>query len=261
MKTFAKLIFIGFCSTIARVVAQMFIPESTQTVLLPSVFVQSNTLPIVFTIYGFFSYTIIAALFLFIQKQLNGNKIFQGVKYGFFCAIIWIAYLFEPLPHVQPLDRISYPLADGIALLVMGVLLGLLFGRNSAKEKADISIKAETIPFLSIMLSFLVGRLLMYSVIGIYSNYHNKTPSTILWALVTGCAVACSVIWFKHYLGKKKSKTIFAGIVMYGINITLFNFFVPLVFASDTPDLIIRTVVDIIFVALACIFVDKKYKY
>ena len=85
-------------------------------------------MPVAFTIYGIFAYSLIAALFLLIRKRTGGNRIWQGLRYGFACCAVWIVYLWEPLPHVAPLDRITYPVADGLALIVMGLLLGWLVG-------------------------------------------------------------------------------------------------------------------------------------
>ena len=87
-------------------------------------------MPVAFTIYGIFAYSLIAALFLLIRKRTGGNRIWQGLRYGFACCAVWIVYLWEPLPHVAPLDRITYPVADGLALIVMGLLLGWLLGRQ-----------------------------------------------------------------------------------------------------------------------------------
>lgn len=37
--------------------------------------------------------------------------------------------------------------------------------------------------------------------------------------------------------------------LLFGLDLLLFNFFMPLVFNADIPDLIIRTIVDILAVA------------
>lgn len=101
----------------------------------PSIFAQNGTMPLAFTIYGVFAYSIIAALFLFIRNQMQGNRLLQGFQYARFCCAIWVTYLWEPLPHVAPLDRITYPIADSLALLVMGLLLGLLLGNRDNAQK------------------------------------------------------------------------------------------------------------------------------
>ena len=105
-------------------------PTGEQTVLSPSIFAQNGTMPVAFTIYGIFAYSLIAALFLLIRKRTGGNRIWQGLRYGFAC---WRSVDRLPLgasAPVTPLDRITYPVADGLALIVMGLLLGWLFGQT-----------------------------------------------------------------------------------------------------------------------------------
>ena len=130
VKNILKILLIGLAATIVRIIGQLFIPAGEQTVLSPSVFAQNGTMPLVFTVYGIFAYSLIAALFLLIRNRLGGNRILQGLKYGLSCCVVWIAYLLEPLPHVAAIDRITYPVADSLALIAMGLLLGWLFGKT-----------------------------------------------------------------------------------------------------------------------------------
>ena len=114
-----KIIITGLITTAVRIIGQLSIPAGEQTVLGPSVFAQNGTMPMVFCIYGVFAYSIIAYMFLLIRDTLSGNRLLQGLKYGAACTVVWTVYLWEPLPHVAPMDRITYPLADSLALLVM----------------------------------------------------------------------------------------------------------------------------------------------
>ncbi len=68
---------------------------------------------------------------------MSGNKIIKGLKYGITCAVVWIVYLLEPLPHVNPIDKITYPMADSAALIVMGLLLGLFCSKDNPKVEHD----------------------------------------------------------------------------------------------------------------------------
>ena len=45
--------------------------------------------------------------------------------------------------------------------------------------------------------------------------------------------------------------------VLFGINLTLFNFFMPLVFNADIPDLILRTVIDFLAVTVGCLSLNE----
>lgn len=266
MKTILKIILIGLVTTLCRIIGQMMIPQGTQSILPPSIFVSNGTMPIVFTLYGIFAYSLIATLFLLIRNNMSGNKIMQGIKFGISCCVIWVAYLFEPLPHVAPIDRITYPLADSVALLVLGLLLGILLGKKSSIKKANHSFNELYVPVAAITALFVSGRLVQYLFFDIYSYFYIKTAETVVWCICTGFAIACSLVWVKQYLtstSKFQLACVLGGLI-FGLDLTLFNFFMPLVFSADISDLILRSVMDIVFVSLGCLFFkatnDKRFK-
>ena len=257
IKNFSRLIFIGMTTTIVRIIGQLVIPAGEQTVLSPSIFAQNGTMPIAFTIYGIFAYSLIAALFLLIRKRTGGNRL----RYGFACCAVWIVYLWEPLPHVAPLDRITYPVADGLALIVMGLLLGWLFGHTGPSVKKR-SWKMLALPVLIITLCFIAGRLLLYCVIGIYSSFPEKTVETLLWCLLTGFVTACAMAWLNRYVdgGSRIKRSLILGTLLFGVDLFLFNFFMPLVFSADIPDLILRTLTDTFAVTVGCLVLPNPQK-
>lgn len=75
MKNILKLIIVGVITTISRIIGQLLIPAGELAVLQPSIFVKNGTMPLAFTLYGIFAYSIIASMFLLIRNQLTGNKI------------------------------------------------------------------------------------------------------------------------------------------------------------------------------------------
>ncbi len=254
IRNILKLLFIGLVTTIVRIIGQLSIPAGEQTVLAPSIFAQNGTMPLAFTIYGIFAYSLIAALFLLIRNRLTGNRILQGLKYGLACCAVWIVYLLEPLPHVAPLDRLTYPIADSLALIIMGLLLGWLFGnpvRRADKKKLSLPV----LPVLAVTGCFLAGRLIQYFAADIYSCFNDKPVETILWCLLTGFTTACVTAWLNLYIcsGNRVKRTLILGGLLFGVDLLLFNFFMPLVFAADIPDLILRTFIDILTVTLGCL--------
>jgi hypothetical protein len=256
MITFAKILLIGLISTICRIFGQLLIPEGTQNILDPSIYVKNGTLPIAFSIYGLLVYSIISAMFLLLRNNMSGNKVIQGLKYGSSCCLIWVIYLLEPLPHVVPLDKITYPLADSIALLVMGALCGLLLGNKVPSVKNDKGLIEKVRPIVIISAFFVTGRLIQYLIFDIYSSFDDKTLETIIWCIITGIVVACVILWLNLYIHKVNTylSAVILGLLLFGTNLFLFNFFIPLVFTADMPDLITRTVIDIISVTIGCLF-------
>lgn len=179
IKNILKIFLVGLATTVVRIIGQLSIPAGKQTVLAPSIFAQNGTMPLAFTVYGVFAYSLIAALFLLIRTRMSGNRILQGLKYGLSCCVVWIVYLLEPLPHVAPLDRITYPIADSLALIVMGLLLGRLFG-NPAQQADKANLPFSGLPALAVTGCFLAGRMIQYFVFDVYSSFDEKPLETVL---------------------------------------------------------------------------------
>ena len=217
-------------------------------------------MPLVFTVYGIFAYSLIAALFLLIRDRMAGNRILQGLKYGLVCCAVWIVYLLEPLPHVAALDRITYPIADSVALIIMGLMLGWLFGKS--KRSAGWQKTAfPVLPVLTVTVCFFAGRMIQYLIFDTYSSFDEKTLETVLWCLLTGIAISCVMVWLNLHIsnGNRIKRAMILGCLLFGMDLILFNFFMPLVFSADIPDLILRTLVDILTVTLGClVFSDTR---
>lgn len=254
VKNILKIFLVGLATTIVRIIGQLSIPAGEQTVLAPSVFAQNGTMPLAFTVYGIFAYSLIASLFLLIRNRMSGNRVLQGLKYGLSCCIVWIVYLLEPLPHVAGIDRITYPVADSLALIVMGLMLGWLFGnpaQRADKEKTPFPI----LPVLAVAGGFFAGRMIQYLVFGVYSSFDEKPLETVLWCLLTGIAISCVMAWLNLYIHSENRmlQALILGVLLFGVDLILFNFFMPLVFDADIPDLILRTFMDILAVTAGCL--------
>lgn len=254
IRNILKLFFIGLVTTIVRIIGQLSIPAGEQTVLAPSIFAHNGTMPLAFTVYGIFACSLIASLFLLIRSRLGGNRVLQGLKYGLACCVVWIVYLLEPLPHVAAIDRITYPAADSLALIVMGLLLGWLFG-NPARRADKEKLSFPVLPVLAVTGCFLAGRLIQYFAADIYSCFDDKPVETLLWCLLTGFMTACVMAWLSRYVGSgpRIKRALILGGLLFGVDLVLFNFFMPLVFAADIPDLLLRTLVDALTVTVGCL--------
>lgn len=250
-----KFLLVGLLTTVVRIIEQLFIPEGTQDVLKPSIFVNHGTMPMAFTIYGILAYTIIAFMFLFVKDKISGSRTIRGLKYAISCCLVWVVYLLEPLPHVAVMDKFSYPIADSIALLVMGWLTGLLLCEKG-KKVCENTFKIDFISTITISVFFTLGRMIQYKVIGIYSSYPVDKTGSMLWAVFVGFVLSLVMQWLNDKLCVKNrfTRPVLLGMVLFGVDLLLFNFFMPLVFDADIPDLIIRTCVDVFSVTAGCFF-------
>ena len=97
--------------------------------------------------------------------------------------------------------------------------------------------------------------MIQYFVFDVYSSFDEKPLETVLWCLLTGIATSCVMVWLSRYVdscGRIKRALILGGL-LFGVNLVLFNFFMPLVFAADIPDLILRSFIDILAVTVGCL--------
>lgn len=115
---------------------------------------------------------------------------------------------------------------------------------------------------LIITLCFIAGRLLLYCVAGIYSSFPEKTVETLLWCLLTGFVIACAMAWLNRYVSgdSQINRAMILGGLLFGADLLLFNFFMPLVFAADIPDLILRTLTDTFTVSVGCLAFPNPQK-
>jgi hypothetical protein len=274
MKTVLKILIVGAITTACRLIFQLLIPDTGQTVLPPSGLVVSGTLPIVFSVYGLFVYSVLTASFLLVRQGIAGAGVIGGLKFGLTLCVLWTVYLFEPLPHATSImqDSIAYVLADGAALLIMGLLAGLLltdrgianarFTVNTVAPSHESAVNAETdaprvkvVAWIAIpAIVFVAGRLLLYVVFGIYSSFADRPVVTIVWCVATGIVSAGVVLWLGGRAGVlgRFRHPLAVGCAVYALNIVLFNGFMLLVFDFSKLDLGLRTGIDVVAVSLGC---------
>ncbi|MDR0824499.1 MAG: hypothetical protein LBN74_05355 [Prevotella sp.] len=254
MKNFFKILLIGVITTIFRIVIQLFIPSSTQTVLSPSLFVKDGTLPLAFSALAIVAYSLIAAMFLLVKSGISGTSMKQGLKYAVSLSFLWSVYLFEPLPHATSIlkDSIAYVLADSISLIIMGLLLGVFFKSEEVIHGDRINNLILILLFVPTIL-FVLGRLIQYKVLGIYSSFDGEPLKTILWCITVG-VVSSLVVNFLSKQGKSVSK----GLFIYAVNLIFFNSFMLLVFDFSVVDLTLRTGIDIVAISVGIGVISLK---
>jgi hypothetical protein len=254
-----KLVLIGFITTILRAMLQPLIPAGEQTVLAPSMFVNNGSMPLAFMVYGTFAYTTIALIFLILSKNMSGNRIIKGLKFGISYSLLWSIYLMEPLAHAAPIDRITYPIADSAVLIVMGLLLGRFIAISSPIEKYKFT-KHSLLNIGLITILFFIGRMIEYTIFNIYASFNESPLSSIVWVIGTGIVIGLIFDYINPSIGRKSiiGKSFIFGVVIFGVDLFAFNFFMPIVFNADILDLFIRTIVDIVFVFIGSYIVNKN---
>ncbi|MBO0454647.1 hypothetical protein [Candidatus Enterococcus murrayae] len=261
-----KILILGVVTTIFRICCQLLLPESNQTILKPSIFVTSKTLPIAFSILAVISYSIFAYLFILMvaDKRVETSKKNQGLKYSLSLCFLWSTYLFEPLPHAVSIlqDSIAYVIVDSLALLVMGLGLDFFFKSKTNPKGTGAWIKTIDGLLSSLIVPtvfFLLGRLCLYNIFGIYSYFEERSLVTILWCLVTGAISSSVVLYLTSFVQNRKNSRnpLFIGITVYAINLFFFNSFMLIVFDFNPLDLLLRTFIDILAISSGLLISEK----
>ena len=75
-----------------------------------------------------------------------------------------------------------------------------------------------------------------------------------------GIAISCVTAWLNLHIGNgnRAKRAMILGCLLFGVDLILFNFFMPLVFDADIPDLILRTLIDILTVTLGCLAFSNR---
>lgn len=194
---------------------------------------------------------VLSYIFLLVEKEINGTPIVRGLKYGGMFALMWIVYLYEPLPNNSIIDMIYYPIIDGSAITALGFLLG----KFVAQKEVNIQNATSKISVLNILIMasiFTVGRVIEYKIFGVFSQLDKRLVDTLIWIIVVGIAIGFifeCVGQTARDKGKMINSIIFGGVI-FGVNLFFFNFFIVVVAKINIGDLFLRTVSDIVWVTI-----------
>ncbi len=257
-------------TTVFRLIAQGFMPAGNDNLFPRSAIAQAGLIPVAFTLFGLLTYGLLAIVFILIQDRLPGTKMMKGLMFGLLFGGMWIVYLLEPLPHVEGLpliDLMAYPAADGITLVLEGLLMGRFIAKD-AKEYGTLRISSNIVIIASMPIVFLAGRLLCYNIFHIYSSYATRPFVTMIWAAATGIWIGIMYNFFRPGISEKSppAKAAYFGLIIFGIDYIMFNLFIPLVFKYQISpvgeflsyaDLFLRAAMDILSV-IAGVYIYEK---
>lgn len=253
-------------SVIFRIVAQLFVPSGGPSPLTPSVIVRAGLMPLAAVIYGVLTYGLLGIVFIVIQGRLTGTKWTKGLRFGAGFCLMWASYLLEPLPFnagASLAEMLSYPIADGVVLLVLGLLLGWGLGTDSPQISKSL-LNADSLAFLTIPALFLATRIFCYTVLRVYSSFDTRPAATMLWAACTGLCLGVLFLWLRCGIEGLSSlaRAAFFTLFVLGINLLLYNAFMVLAFADFTVlDVLVRTVMDVVPVLAGAFLCEAVLQY
>lgn len=255
MKTIFKILAIGCMTTGCRIFFQLLMPERAQSVLQPSFFVKQGLLPLAFTLIAILAYSLFAGFFLLVKNNIPGRIRQQGLTYAFVLSLLWSVYLFEPLPHATSLflDSLAYVVADSLSFIIMGLLLGYFFKSTEKSYENEKLSRLFVNPRLVMpIVCFVLGRIILYQVFRIYSDYARQTGKTMIWCLVVGFVSSLVLIWLQQHTCSIKN-----ALLIYAVNLIFFNGFMLLVFEFPMVDLLLRTSMDILTISVGSCLMNR----
>lgn len=143
VKNILKIFAVGLAATVVRIIGQLSIPSGEQTVLPPSVFAKNGTMPLAFTVYGVFAYSLIASLFLLIRGRMSGSGFAGAEIWPFLLRCVDLVSFGAPAP-CGGYGSVTYPLADSLALVVRACCLWAVGGSRASGPPEESTIPCSS---------------------------------------------------------------------------------------------------------------------
>ena len=208
-------------------------------------------------VWVFIAFSSVAYVFYMYTDKIPGEKSAKGLRYGSAIGLLWLWGVVESssLKGTPFIQETVMGLCDGAPVLLMGLLLGIFTTKsNSIESKNKPFIKGNRFsPILIFTFVFLIGRYFLYFTKIIESGYESRPYATFIWTLIMGALIG--VIYILLGQTTKSSSALLSaikfGVIIFGINWSVFLIFIPLICEGTLVDIIIRCITDIPFVILS----------
>jgi Na+-transporting NADH:ubiquinone oxidoreductase subunit NqrE len=224
----------------------------------PSFFVEKGLFLPAATVALIIWFGTLAVVFAFIQDNLPGNRVTKGLRYGVgFAGLCFLAIFEMCLIFDSPVaDELRTAVADGISILLLGLLLGRLTGTGSHYVIQRTNLRRISI--IVIPLIFVAGRYFGYGIVHIMSAYSEKPITTFLWTLGIGWWIAI-MYWLLRETNQKSSvvQAFRFGVQIFGSYWLIYNLFVLLFVRVSVSDVFVRVIIDVLSVTVGIWGVNK----
>lgn len=265
-KFWTKFFVILIICVVIDLILHIASPFEFISALEPNIITETLGVPTVASIYITIDFAILAFIFVKIQDKLRGNGIQKGLAFGismggfFFIGMLEMVILWDASFWAE----IYSGLADWIPLILLGFLLGKYLIQDSdskINEEMAITSKKNYVGILIITIFYLIGRYFQYYIIQLENVANSKPLETFLWTLGIGIWVSLSYIFLSPKLENTShmNKSIWFGVIIFGINWILYHLFIPALFDTPISSVIWRALIDMVFVIIG-IYVAEKVK-
>ena len=225
-----------------------------------SYFVENNLVMQGIILWEFIAYTTFALIFMLIQDNFGGKKWQKGLRYGIAFGGLYFFGMLEAVMLINSsfLSELIMGLADALAFIIAGLLLGAVLGTDSPKSLTREDPKA----IIYIALFYIIGRILAYTIWNVDSSFYTAFWPTMAWTVTQGIWIGCIYYLLSHGIESRslfKHAFLFGGVV-YGINWIINHSFMFVIVAFNF-DLLIRSGNDALFVILGVYSYKKIMQY
>jgi len=253
-----KIVIIVVVSLIVDMVLHMTImPITFPTDVKLSSFVQNDLVGPIAGLALVLTFGALAIIFVRYQDWLPGKGIIKGWWYGLAFAVLWLIGFIEVsvLFDTSFADEFMNWLPDGIALLLLSLLLGA-FATNNSQPAEKNRTKSRT-PILIIAVAFAIGRAFAYLIVKTNAPFATDTLAVSNWTVAMGVWIGIMyAILRTDRESSPISRALWFGVLVLGTDWLLFNLFVLVFIDLPILDVALRSLLDLPFI-VAGIFVTE----
>jgi len=210
-------------------------------------------------------YSALVIVFLIVQKNLAGTKLQKGCIFGTLFALLWGYGMLEAgiIKQTSLSAEIIFGISEGLPIVLLGVLSGVCFGTNSTRKLSLTFNASYWFALFPIVELYLFGRYFSYIVIGVESAYVHSPLATFLWTGGNAVLIAILYLFCRNAFPVYNSftKALLFGVMVFGLNWALYNFFVPVIFQVSVFEIFrsffLRVLVDVVAI-VAGVFLAEE---
>jgi hypothetical protein len=205
-------------------------------------------------------YLAIAVIWVYVQDEVVGSRLMKAAVCALASGGIWFVGVLESVPALgKPLaPELVVGLADIIPIIVMSIVLNVWPSSDVPVQRSQPS-RQNLLSFTLIASMCVVGRYFLYAVVHVNSGYVAYPEATFVWTLALGAAVGGMYVLLQDGVKGESpwQRSLWFGLVAFGIFWGLFSFFMPIVFdmsfidfQPSTLNYVWRAVIDLLAVTI-----------
>ncbi|OGJ50145.1 hypothetical protein A2229_00250 [Candidatus Peregrinibacteria bacterium RIFOXYA2_FULL_33_7] len=216
--------------------------------------------PVIAGIYMFFTYILLIGSIILLIPFINKDLKSLLFKLSIAISAIWFIGFFEPLfMDEQYLYLLIMAINDSIPTFLLIFFIAKyskIFQNNSNEKNKNNNLISTLLPAIIIIISFVGIRLISYYLIKMKSIITDRPIETILWTVLFGILIGSIYTIYQkmEYKTYWFPKAFRFAVIFFGINWTMYNFFVIILLRESFADfLLYRAIFDIfaIFIGIS----------